>query len=36
MMSVLLIVPIAISLFIDTTRITGTGRRRNAGRRIWT
>ena len=36
MMSVLLIVPIVISLFIDTARIAGTGRRQNGGRRIWT
>ena len=36
MMSVLLIVPIAISLFIDTTRVTGRGRRLSPGRRVWT
>lgn len=35
MMSLLLVVPIAVSLFIDTTLITGHGRRMSAGRRVW-
>ena len=36
MMSVLLIVPIVISLFIDTSLVTGRGRRLSPGRRVWT
>ena len=36
MMSVLLILPIVITLFIDTARITGRGRRLSSGRRAWT
>jgi MFS family permease len=36
MMSLLLIAPIAISLFIDTTRVTGRGRRMSQARKMWT
>jgi len=36
MMSVLPLVPIAISLFIDTSRISGHGRRLTSGQRIFT
>ena len=36
MMTLLLIVPILISLMIDTTLITGRGRRISQGRRLWT
>jgi hypothetical protein len=36
MMSALLIVPILISLFIDTSQITGNGRRLSPGPRLWT
>jgi MFS family permease len=35
-MSILLIIPIIGSLFFDTRRITGPGRRTTQGRRIWT
>lgn len=35
MMTVLLIVPVAISLFIDTSLVTGPTRRLASGRRIW-
>jgi len=35
-MSLLLLVPIALSLFIDTSAITGTRRRVTPGRRLWT
>ena len=36
MMSLLLVVPIGISLLIDTSLITGKGRRLTPGKRIWT
>ena len=36
MMSALLVVPILISLFIDTSQITGNGRSLSSGRRLWT
>jgi MFS family permease len=36
MMTVLLLVPIALSLVIDTSLITGSGRRLCPGRRLWT
>ncbi len=36
MMTVLMAVPIVISLFIDTTKVTGRGRRRTPGARLWT
>lgn len=36
LMSFLLVVPIVISLFIDTRLITGPGRRMSPGRRLWT
>jgi len=36
MMSALLVLPILISLFIDTSQITGRGRRLSHGRRLWT
>jgi hypothetical protein len=35
-MCLLLVVPIVISLFIDTRLITGPGRRLLPGRRLWT
>jgi MFS family permease len=36
MMTALLVVPVIVSLFIDTARISGRGRRQSSGRRIWT
>jgi MFS family permease len=36
MMTLLMIVPIVISLFVDTTKVTGRGRRRTQGARLWT
>ncbi len=35
MMSALLVIPIGISLFIDTTLVSGRGRRTTPGKRIW-
>ena len=36
MMTLLMLAPIVVSFFIDTTKVTGRGRRRTQGARLWT